>query len=353
MLGQYYYHEIIRKTIIAFGTLFNTIDIRHTKQDGSAYSTMRVPIAYGPVEKFLARLEQKPDLRQRVAITLPRLSFEMGSITYDPQRKVSTMQTFKAQSTVGNKIAKKLFMPVPYNIGFNLGIMTQYNEDALQIIEQILPFFQPSFNLTVDLVSSIGEKRDIPMILDNLTFDDNYASGYEEKRVITHTLNFTAKTFLFGPVPTSSEGLIKKVQVDYAARTTDRKNISRDLRYTVTPTATKDYTGDTVTNLSQNLDVERTQFTVVDAASLVEKTYIEVDNEVMYIRKITGNTLLVDRGEYSSTIDSHNSGAVVSAINAADDALVEENLGDDFGFSENRFSFNDGKTFSPTKGVDV
>jgi len=244
-------------------------------------------------------------------------------------------------------------MPVPYNIGFNLGIMTQYNEDALQIIEQILPFFQPSFNLTVDLVSSIGEKRDIPMILDNLTFDDNYASGYEEKRVITHTLNFTAKTFLFGPVPTSSEGLIKKVQVDYAARTTDRKNISRDLRYTVTPTATKDYTGDTVTNLSQNLDVERTQFTVVDAASLVEKTYIEVDNEVMYIRKITGNTLLVDRGEYSSTIDSHNSGAVVSAINAADDELVEENLGDDFGFSENRFSFNDGKTFSPTKGVDV
>ena len=353
MLGTYYYHEIIRKTIIAFGTLFNTIDIKHKKPDGTVHTSVRVPIAYGPVEKFLARLEQKPDLRQRVAITLPRLSFEMGSITYDPQRKVSTMQTFKAQSTVGNKVAKKVFMPVPYNIGFNLGIMTQYNEDALQIIEQILPFFQPSFNLTVDLVSSIGEKRDIPMILDNLTFDDNYASGYEEKRVITHTLNFTAKTFLFGHVPTSSEGLIKKVQVDYAARTTDRKNISRDLRYTATPTATKDYTGDTVTNLSETLDTVKTQFNVVDAASLVEKTYIEVDNEVMFIKKITGNTLLVNRGEYASTIDSHSGGAVVSAINAADDALVEENLGDDFGFSENRFSFNDGKTFSPTKGVDV
>ena len=101
------------------------------------------------------------------------------------------------------------------------------------------------------------------------------------------------------------------------------------------------------------MDTVKTQFNVVDAASLVEKTYIEVDNEVMFIRKITGNTLLVDRGEYSSTIDSHSGGAVVSAINAADDALVEENLGDDFGFSENRFSFNDGKTFSPTKGVDV
>ena len=353
MLGTYYYHEIIRKTIIAFGTLFNTIDIKNKKPDGTIHSSVRVPIAYGPIEKFLARLEQKPDLRERVAITLPRLSFEMSSITYDATRKVSTMQTFKAQSTVGNKVAKKVFMPVPYNIGFNLGIMTQYNEDALQIIEQILPFFQPSFNLTVDLVSSIGEKRDIPMVLDNLTFDDNYGSGYQEKRVITHTLNFTAKTFLFGPVPTSSEGLIKKVQVDYAARTADRKNVSRDLRYTATATATKDYTDDTVTNLDGNLDTVKTQFSVVDATSLVEQTYIEVDNEVMFIRKITGNTLLVKRGQYSSVIDTHNSGAKISAINAADDALVEENLGDDFGFSENRFAFNDGRTYSPTKGVDV
>ena len=353
MLGTYYYHEIIRKTIIAFGTLFNTIDIQHKKPDGTLHTSVRVPIAYGPIEKFLARLEQKPDLRERVAITLPRLSFEMSSVTYDASRKVSTMQTFKAQSTVGNKVAKKVFMPVPYNIGFNLGIMTQYNEDALQIIEQILPFFQPSFNLTVDLVSSIGEKRDIPMVLDNLTFDDNYGSGYQEKRVITHTLNFTAKTFLFGPVPTSSEGLIKKVQVDYAARTADRKNVSRDLRYTATATATKDYTDDTVTNLDGNLDTVKTQFNVVDATSLVEQTYIQVDDEVMFIRKITGNTLLVNRGQYSSVIDTHNSGAQISAINAADDALVEENLGDDFGFSENRFAFNDGRTYSPTKGVDV
>ena len=197
MLGQYYYHEIIRKTIIAFGTLFNTIDIRHTKQDGSAYSTMRVPIAYGPVEKFLARLEQKPDLRQRVAITLPRLAFEMTNIQYDNERKVSTMQTFKAKTTGTTKTARKLFMPVPYNIGFRLSAMTQYNEDALQIIEQILPYFQPSFNLTVNLVSSIGEKRDIPMILDSVNFEDNYESGMDEKRVIIHTLGFTAKTFLF------------------------------------------------------------------------------------------------------------------------------------------------------------
>ena len=134
MLGTYHYHEIIRKTIIAFGTLFNTVEIRHAKQDGSDYSTMKVPIAYGPTEKFLARLEQKPDPRRRVSITLPRMAFELNSIQYDNTRKISTMQTFKAFTKDGTKVAKKVFMPVPYNLGFRLSIMTQYNEDSMQII---------------------------------------------------------------------------------------------------------------------------------------------------------------------------------------------------------------------------
>ena len=150
MLGTYYYHEIIRRTIISFGTLFNNIEIKHKTQAGDAFSTVKVPIAYGPTEKFVARLEQRPDLRNRVAITLPRLSFEMDGITYDAARKVSTMQTFKAFTTDGSKSARKVFMPVPYNLSFKLYAMTQYNEDSLQIIEQILPYFQPSFNLTVD-----------------------------------------------------------------------------------------------------------------------------------------------------------------------------------------------------------
>ena len=201
MLGEYYYHEIVKKTIIAFGTLFNNINIKHKKQDGSDYSTIKVPIAYGPVEKFTARLEQKPDLRNRVSIVLPRLAFEMTSIQYDNTRKVSTMQTFKALSSTDNQVVKKVFMPAPYNIGIQLSIMTQYNDDALQIIEQILPYFQPSFNLTINLVSSIGEKRDIPMILENINFKDNYDSGYEEKRIIIYDLSFTAKTYLFGPIP--------------------------------------------------------------------------------------------------------------------------------------------------------
>ena len=158
MLGTYYYHEIIRKTIISFGTLFNNINIKHKKSDGTILDDIKVGLAYGPQQKYLAKIQEQAELSKAVAITLPRMSFEMTNIQYDSTRKSGITQTFKAKD--GDNI-KKVFMPVPYNIGFELSIFSKLNDDALQIIEQILPFFQPSFNLTVDLVSSIGEKREI------------------------------------------------------------------------------------------------------------------------------------------------------------------------------------------------
>jgi len=350
MLGTYHYHEIIRKTIIAFGTLFNTIELRHKKQDGSNFSTVKVPIAYGPAEKFIARLEQKPDPRRRVSITLPRLAFELVSIQYDNSRKISTMQTFKTFTKDGSKTAKKVFMPVPYNLGIRLSIMSQYNEDAMQIIEQILPVFQPSFNVTVDLVESIGEKRDIPMVLDNVSFDDNYESGYEEKRVIVHTLDFTAKTFLFGPIADSSEGLIKKVQVDYYT-STNTKTAKRELRYTAEPRAIKDYNNDGTTSLAESITETQTQFDVTDGSTLTADSYIAIKDELMYIKKITGNTILVRRGEDGTSVDFYDANQSINLVNSVDDNLIE--VGDDFGFSEERFDFGDGRTFSPSKGVDV
>mgnify|MGYP003112591292 FL=1 len=231
MLGTYYYHEIIRKTIVSFGTLFNAISIRHDDNSGNTYSELKVPLAYGPSQKFLARLEQQADLNKPVGITLPRMSFEMNNVSYDSSRKTGITQTFKASD--GTNI-KKVFMPVPYNIGFELNILAKLNDDALQIIEQILPYFQPSFNLTVDLVKSIGEKRDIPIVLDSINFQDDYEGDFSTRRALIYTLGFTAKTYLFGPVAESSEGLIKKVQVDYAANT-DTQNAKREVRYTVTP----------------------------------------------------------------------------------------------------------------------
>ena len=192
---------------------------------------MKVPLAYGPIQKFLARLEQTPDLKGAQTITLPRMSFEMNTIAYDPTRKAGVTQTFKTSD--GTNL-KKVYMPVPYNIGFELSIFTKLNDDALQIVEQILPYFQPSFNLTVDLVSSIGEKRDIPVILDNISFQDDYEGDFSTRRALIYTLNFTAKTYLFGPIAATTDGLIKKVQADIYG-STDTKTAKREMRYTATP----------------------------------------------------------------------------------------------------------------------
>jgi hypothetical protein len=183
------------------------------------------------MQKFLARLTQQADLNKPVQITLPRMSFEMTSIRYDPSRKATVTQSFKASD--GQNL-KKVYMPVPYNIGFQLSIMCKLNDDALQIVEQILPYFQPAFTLTVDLVDSIGEKRDIPLNLDEISFKDDYEGDFSTRRSLIYTLNFTAKTYLFGPISDTTDGLIRKVQVDMYT-STDTVNAKREMRYTVVP----------------------------------------------------------------------------------------------------------------------
>ena len=232
MLGTYYYHEIIRKTIIAFGTLFNQIEIKHKDASGNINSVISVPLAYGPAQKFLARLEQQANLDKPVQITLPRMSFEMTSIEYDASRKTGITQTFRAVD--GNDKMKKVFMPVPYNIGFELSIFCKLNDDALQVVEQILPYFQPSFNLTIDLVESIGEKRDIPVVLNSVAMQDDYEGDFSTRRALIYTLQFTAKTYLFGPVADNPEGLIRKVIVDMYADT-NTQTAKREVRYTAVP----------------------------------------------------------------------------------------------------------------------
>jgi len=244
MLGTYFYHNILRKTVIGFGTLFNDIHVKHQTNDGGEFSDLKVALAYGPVQKFLARLEQQPDLNKKVQITLPRMSFEMNSISYDATRKSGVTQTFKASD--GTNL-KKVFMPVPYNIGFELNILCKLNDDALQIIEQILPFFQPSFTITIDLVDSIGEKRDVPITLDSISFQDDYEGDFSTRRALIYTLQFTAKTYLFGPIADTTDGLIKKVQVDYYSNT-NRQTSTREMRYIATPKATVDYNDDNVIN---------------------------------------------------------------------------------------------------------
>jgi hypothetical protein len=350
MISNYFYHEILRKTIVSFGTLFNDIKIKHKDNAGDDFSILTVPIAYGPVQKFLARIEQVPDLKKRVAITLPRMSFEMTGIQYDSSRKSSTMQTFKTVDKTGTNELTQVFMPVPYNVNFRLSIMSKLNEDALQIVEQILPYFQPHLNLTVDLVSSIGEKKDIPMILERITMDDQYEGDFTTRRILIYTLDFTAKTYLFGSVGNGNESLIKQVQVDYYTNT-NKVNASRQLRYVAEPRALKDYNNDEITVIAEDIAEDVTEFNVSDATSLVVNSYIQIDDESMYIRKITGNTLSVNRAQDNTSIAIHTSGTAVNVINDADDELID--LDDDFGFSEYRYEYGDGKVYSTTKGIDV
>jgi len=245
MLGTYFYHEIIRKTIVGFGTLFNNVYIRHLNKDNSVADETKVGLSYGPSQKFLAKIQQQAELSKSIAITLPRMSFEMIGIQYDPTRKTGITQTFKTCDDGGN--VKKVYMPVPYNITFELNIFSKLNDDALQIIEQILPFFQPSFNLTIDLVDSIGEKRDVPIVLDSIDFQDDYEGDFATRRALIYTLRFTAKTHLFGPIADSTDGLIRKVQVDMYSGT-NTQTAKREMRYTVTPKALEDKNNDGVIN---------------------------------------------------------------------------------------------------------
>ncbi len=331
---EYFYHEILRKTIISFGTLFNGITIKHTDSDGDVGSVIRVPLAYGPTQKFLARLEQQPDLNKSTQITLPRMSFEFIGLTYDPSRKVTTTQTFISGADSSKSTEKKTYMPVPYNMNFELSLMCKLNDDALQIVEQILPYFQPAYALSVDLVESIGEKRDIPVILENITMDDQYEGDFSTRRVLLYTLRFSAKTYLFGPVSSAATDIIKKVSIGYIAADSsgaDSRTGGRDLTYTVTPRATKNYDGVVATNLSNDISLADTTFDVNSGSSLTKETYIVIDNESMYVEKINSNQITVVRGQDGTTAAAHVSGADIGTITSDDNDLIE--VGDDFGFS--------------------
>jgi len=327
---EYFYNEILRRTVISFGTLFNNISIKHTNSSNQVVSEIKVPLAYGPTQKFLARLTQSPDLNKAVAMTLPRMSFEFTGLTYDSSRKVTTTQTFTSKSVTNGSVTKKAYMPVPYNMQFELSIMSKLNDDALQIIEQILPYFQPSYNLTVELVDQIDEKRDIPIVLENITMQDDYEGDFMTRRVLLYTLRFTAKTFLFGPVTTATKDIIKTTKISYIVGT-DPTNTSRVLAYTAQPRAIKNYTGTIITTLTKDVTTTDTLITVDNAASISANTYLDIGGEEVYVKLKSGNILTVRRGEDDTTITSHLKGDPVKSITTSDSALIQE--GDDFGFS--------------------
>ena len=233
MLGQQFYHETMRKVVVAFGTMFNNIQLVRTNNAGEVTQTMKVPLAYGPKNKWLARLREDPNITKKVAVTLPRIGFEIQNVTYDATRKLNSIQKFKkVNSSSDGKSMSQQFMPVPYNMDFEVFVMAKNSDDALQIVEQILPFFQPDYTVTLNDNTDMGTTRDVPIVLTNVTYEDNYEADFLTRRSIIYTLSFTAKFYLYGPV--TDQKVIKTVQVD---QYTDVQvnTPKREQRYSVAP----------------------------------------------------------------------------------------------------------------------
>jgi len=238
MLGnRQFYHETVRSIIVGFGTLFNDIHVVRKNNSGVVTQSMKVPLAYGPKQKWLQRLDQDAGLDSKVAITLPRLGFEIQDLAYDPARKLNRVQKFKkvkSSSDDTNKIDSQ-YMPVPYNLNIQLYAMAKNSDDALQIVEQVLPYFQPDYTLTIKDMEAMGIARDIPIVLNSINYEDSYRGDYAERRAIIYTLDFTTKFYLYGPVTSSK--VIKTVQVDQYTDLPDQSP-RREQRYSVTPNPT-------------------------------------------------------------------------------------------------------------------
>jgi hypothetical protein len=211
MLGHTFYHQHIRKYVIVFGTLFNDIIIQRKDNAGNVVQDIKVPIAYAPREKALARINADPDLSKQVGMVLPRMSFEMNSINYAPERKLNKIHRNVSAFADDKTKLYAAYNPVAYDVGFELNIFTRYAEDSTQILEQILPFFTPEWFVTMNLIPEMNWKQDIPIVLNGVSMQDTYEGDFETRRALIHTINFTLKGYLWGPVRKS--GIIKTANV--------------------------------------------------------------------------------------------------------------------------------------------
>ena len=233
MLGRYYYHSIFRKSIVTFGTLFNNIVIKRKSADkSSTLESFKVPVKYGPSQKYIARIAAADDKRQQVQINLPIMSFEIKGITYDQARKLPPTQFAKTNSSASGEVDNKpvqmsQFLPVPYTLDVQLSILSKNQDDGLQVLEQILPNFHPLVSTSIVIIDETHEERDIAIVLNSIDYTDQYEGNFSERRYLEWTLNFSVKTYLFGPVDVQKD--IRKAIVNYR---TDIANRNTELRYT-------------------------------------------------------------------------------------------------------------------------
>jgi hypothetical protein len=224
MLDQRFYWGTIRKAIIAFGNMFNNINVERRDADGNIVQILKVPLSYSGKSKALARIQQRPNVDDRnVQIIVPRMAFEMSALNYDFNRKISPIQQNRAVNANSNNLNSQ-YAPTPYNINVQLYVYVKNQDDGLQIVEQILPYFNPDYNLTIKSIPQLNIKNDLPILLDTVSFEDNYEGDFDDRRTIIWTLSFTMKLNFYGPV--NKQGVIRKVVASTYSDTALSKKIN-------------------------------------------------------------------------------------------------------------------------------
>jgi len=308
MFGTYFYHQTSRKMVVAFGSLFNNIEVRRTDSSDAVTEVIKIPLSYGPKDKMLVRISQDPSLNPNVALTVPRMGFELTSMTYDGARKLNTMGRNVKKGTTG---LKKQYNPVPYNWDFSLYVFVKNAEDGTQILEQILPFFTPDFTVTMTLVSGMTVKMDIPLVLNSVTSEDSYEGDFATRRSIIWTLSFLMKGFLY-PSVTDNAKVITSSTVDTHLMSAAT---AADPIYIVAEDSTP---------YSQN-------YMILNKHEIDDATRIRILSEASEDASSAGQT--VSR----TTVEPTSTGA-----------LTDE----DFGFSETFEFFPQGKTYDPVAETD-
>jgi len=214
MFSGHFYHATIRKTVAVFGTLFNNVSVVRKDGDGNVVNITRVPLAYGPKQKFLARLDEQPGLdNAKVAMKLPRMSFEIVTMVYDSSIKTNRNNLITVAQAGVNTTKKTVRTFAPYRMGLQLSIMAKNQDDALQIIEQILPYFQPEYSVTIKDLDSLNLKTDIPFVLTGVQMNEDYEGDFLQRRAIIYTLDFETRLRFYGPI--SDRDVIHNVLVDF------------------------------------------------------------------------------------------------------------------------------------------
>jgi len=308
MFGTYFYHQTSRKMVVAFGSLFNNIEVRRTDSSDAVTEVIKIPLSYGPKDKMLIRISQDPNLNPKVALTVPRMGFELTSMTYDGARKLNTMGRNVKKGTTG---LKKQFNPVPYNWDFSLYVFVKNAEDGTQILEQILPFFTPDFTVTMTLVSGMTVKMDIPLVLNSVTSEDSYEGDFATRRSIIWTLSFLMKGYLYPSVTDNAKVITSSVV---------------DTHLMSAATA-----ADPIYIVAEDSTPYARNYMILDKHEIDDATRIRMLSEVSEDASSAGQT--VSR----TTVEPTSTGA-----------LTDE----DFGFSETFEFFPHGETYDPVAGTD-